>query len=97
MLSAGPAYHLGRDELEFKFGVGHAFVFPQERPAEFQRFRHNLAQGPHLDPDDVDVPADGMRPDHTGDGLTQREFVHTAMVPHSVPNGDCRPWLSGLA
>ena len=75
-MAARAAAHLSGDELEFQLGVGHVLVVPEERPAKRQRFGNHLTKRADPDAHDVDVATVGVRFDHAGDRLAQRQLMH---------------------
>jgi hypothetical protein len=77
------AHHLRGDEFELQLGVGHLLVLTDKGPAERQRIRNNLTQGPNPDTHNVDVATLRIRSDHAGDRTTQRQLMHApSPSPH---------------
>jgi hypothetical protein len=74
--AARTATHLGGNTFEFQLGVGHILGVADECPAERQRFRHHLAKSADPHAHHIDMPAVGMRLDHTGDRFAQRQLMH---------------------
>ena len=66
----------GRDPLDIQHGAGQVGTFADERPAEGERVRDDLAQLPDAQVDHFHPARTGVTSGHVGDGPAQGQLMH---------------------